>query len=88
MSIFYFFEGYYGEPDTKGNRTVFKLQGLNDKSPYNQLTYQDLKSKYESAFTRLNESVLRAFIVKQLKPEGRSSIYHIFERLNTGVLNL
>jgi hypothetical protein len=46
------------------------------------LTYKELKQKDEAAFGRLNEAVLRAFIVKQLKPEGSSSIYHIFERLN------
>ncbi len=84
LSVAYFFEGYFGEPDRRGNRAVFKLQGLNKKSPYNQLTYQDLQSYDEAAYNRLNEAVLRAFIVKQLKPEGRSSIYHIFERLNTG----
>ena len=33
MSIAYFFDGYFGEPDGKGNRAIFRLQGLNDKSP-------------------------------------------------------
>ncbi len=84
MSISYFFEGYFGPPDHKGNRTVFKLQGLNEKSPYSQKTISDLEATDESALIRLRESVLRAFIVKQLRPEGRSSVYHIFERLNTG----
>lgn len=84
LSVSYFFEGYFGEPDSRGNRAVFKLRGLNERSPYNQLTYQDLRSYDEVAYNRLNEAVLRAFIVKQLRPEGSSSIYHIFERLNTG----
>jgi hypothetical protein len=84
LSIAYYFEGYFGVPDRKGNRVVFRLEGLNEKSPYNRLTYQEIKSKDEPAFSRLNESVLRAFVVKQLRPEGQSSIYHIFERLNTG----
>ena len=84
LSISYFFEGYFGEPDRRGNRAIFKLQGLNEKSPYSQLTYKDLESYDEAACNRLNEAVLRAFIVKQLRPEGSSSIYHIFERLNTG----
>lgn len=84
MSVFYYFSGYFGEPDNNGKKTIFKLQGLNEKSPYNQLTYEELRISDESAFNRLNESVLRAFIVKQLKPQGRSSVYHIFERLNTG----
>ncbi len=84
LSIAYFFEGYFGVPDKKGNRVVFRLEGLNENSPYNHLTYQDIKSNDEPAFNRLNESVLRAFVVKQLRPGGHSSIYHIFERLNTG----
>jgi len=84
LSVSYFFEGYFGEPDRSGNRTVFRLQGLNDNSPYSQQTYKDLQSNDEAAYNRLNEAVLRAFIVKQLRPEGSSSIYHIFERLNTG----
>jgi uncharacterized protein with ParB-like and HNH nuclease domain len=84
ISISYFFEGYFGQADDKGHRTVFKLQGLNEKSPYAGKTFNDLQAEDEAAVSRLKESVLRAFIVKQLRPEGRSSVYHIFERLNTG----
>ena len=87
-TIQYFFEGYFGEPDVRGNRTVIKLKGLNTDSPYNERTYQDLKQNDEAAYNRLNEAVLRAFIVKQLRPEGSSSIYQIFERLNTGGTHL
>lgn len=84
MSVAYFFEGYFGEPDAKGKRTTFSLQGLNERSPFNGLTCQDLKQHNEAAYNRLQESILRAFIIKQLRPEGRSSVYHVFERLNTG----
>jgi hypothetical protein len=84
LSIVYFFEGYFGEP-INGQRTVFRLKGLNEKSPYYEKTYEDLKSTNEAAINQLNDSVLRAFIVKQVGPQGDSgSIYHIFERLNTG----
>ena len=31
---------------------------------------------------------MRATIIQQLKPNDSSSIYHIFERLNTGGVNL
>src|SRR5687767_11401856 len=42
-SVFYFFEGYFGEADAKsGKRQVFQLTGLNEKSPYNSLTYAQL----------------------------------------------
>ncbi len=37
---------------------------------------------------QLNDSVLRATIIEQLDPDDDSSIYHIFERLNTGAVSL
>lgn len=84
MTVVYFFDGYFGEPDTNGRRKVFKLTGLNKKSPYYDKTYSDLEEANMTAFNKLNDSVLRAFIVKQLTPNGNTSVYHIFERLNTG----
>lgn len=82
-TLVYYFEGYFGEP-SKGRRKVFKLTGLNENSPFFNKTYQDLQETNEAAFNKLNDSVLRAFVVKQLTPNGNTSIYHIFERLNTG----
>jgi len=84
MSIVYFLDGYFGEPDKNGRRKVFRLTGLNEKSPYHNQTYADLEEKNQAAFNKLNDSVLRAFVVKQLTPNGNTSVYHIFERLNTG----
>ena len=84
MSVVYFFDGYFGEPDKKGRQKVFRLAGLNEKSPYNNKTYADLEESDQAAFNKLNDSVLRAFVVKQLTPNGNTSVYHIFERLNTG----
>ena len=43
--------------------------------------YKDLD---ESARIKLRDYVLRAVIVEQLDPQDDSSVYHIFERLNTG----
>lgn len=43
--------------------------------------YRDLPDKYQR---RLNDSVIHATVVKQEKPSGYGSIYHIFERLNSG----
>lgn len=83
VSIAYYMEGFFGE-SVKGKRTVFRLKGLNEGSPYFDKTYQDLEETDEAAFNRLNDAVLRAFVVKQLHPKGHASIYHIFERLNTG----
>ncbi len=84
MTVVYFLDGYFGEADTNGRRKVFKLTGLNEHSPYYNKTYKDLEETNQSAFNKLNDSVLRAFIVKQITPNGNTSVYHIFERLNTG----
>jgi uncharacterized protein with ParB-like and HNH nuclease domain len=83
MSIVYFFEGFFG-PVEKKMRAVFSLQGLHEKSPYRDKTYELLGQTDELAFNRLNDSVLRAFVIKQLNPNDLTSIYHVFERLNTG----
>jgi len=79
-SVFYFFEGLFGE-EKKGKREVFQLRGLSEKSKYFGKTFQDL---HEADRRRLHNCVLRSFIVQQLDPGDDTSIYHIFERLNTG----
>lgn len=84
MTVVYFLDGYFGEADTNGKRKVFKLTGLNESSPYYNKTYQELEETNQAAFNKLNDSVLRAFVIKQITPNGNTSVYHIFERLNTG----
>lgn len=84
MTIVYFFEGYFGETDAAGRKKVFRLTGLNSNSPYYNQTYSDLEESNPAAFNKLNDSVLRAFVIKQITPDGNTSVYHIFERLNTG----
>lgn len=79
-SVFYFFEGFFGE-EKKGKREVFQLRGLSEKSKYFGKTFQDL---HEPDRRRFQNCVLRSFIVQQLDPGDDTSIYHIFERLNTG----
>jgi uncharacterized protein with ParB-like and HNH nuclease domain len=79
-SIFYFFEGYFG-PETQGARRVFRLTGLSPDSVFNNKTYNDLRDEDQR---KLRNAVIRAFIVQQLDPADDTSMYHIFERLNTG----
>ncbi|HEY9162021.1 MAG TPA: DUF262 domain-containing protein [Desulfomonilia bacterium] len=79
-SIFYFFEGYFGTPEDD-KRKVFKLVGLSEKSRFNAKTYEDLDPEDQ---LRLKNCVLRSFVVQQLDPSDDTSMYHIFERLNTG----
>lgn len=82
-TIAYFFEGFFGDEE-QGRRTVFRLAGLEEHSPYFGKTHEELEVSDPAAFAKLNDSVLRAFVIKQLDPADDTSIYHIFERLNTG----
>jgi hypothetical protein len=83
-SIVYFFSGKFGEQGSKEGEVPFNLIGLDEKSPYFEATYQSLKENDEAAFNKLNNSVLRSFVVKQIDPQDDTSIFQIFERLNTG----
>jgi hypothetical protein len=82
MSIVYYLDGYFGDETIHGKKQVFRLLGLSEKSPFFKKTFTDL----EDAFQRkLKNSVLRTINIRQLNPQGeKTSIYHIFERLNTG----
>jgi uncharacterized protein DUF262 len=82
-SIGYFFEGYFG-PEDRGRRPVFRLIGLNEKSPYINKTFAELEANEPIVFRKLKDGVLRAFIIKQLNPKDNTSVFHVFERLNTG----
>jgi len=82
-TITYFFEGYFGE-EHRGHRPVFRLTGLEEGSPLLGKTYDELRETNEAVFNKLNDAVLRAFVIKQLNPVDDTSIYHVFERLNTG----
>lgn len=82
LSIFFFLEGYFGYENEKGKRQTFRLTGLNEKNPFHNKRFIDLDEKDRRKF---ETSVLRAINIRQLAPKDQStSVYHIFERLNTG----
>jgi len=82
MSIVYFFEGYFGTENMQGRRAVFRLSGLSKDSPFANKKFSDLTSQEQR---KLKGAVLRAVNIKQLAPANQStSMFHIFERLNTG----
>lgn len=82
MSVKYFFEGFFGEPDALDRRQIFKLKGLSERSEYNGKTFSELSPRDQR---KLRNATLRAINIKQLKPSQRNdSVFHIFERLNTG----
>lgn len=90
-SIVYFFSGLFGDPKEdevksakKKGLPIFNLIGLDEKSPYFEKTYQYLQDKDGSAYNKLNNSVLRSFVMKQIFPKDDTSIFQVFERLNTG----
>ncbi len=82
LSVFFFLEGYFGQENEKGKRQIFRLTGLNEKNPFHNKRFVDLEEKDRR---KLETSVLRAINIRQLAPKDQStSVYHIFERLNTG----
>jgi hypothetical protein len=87
-SIFYFFEESFGE-EKFGKRVVFRLT-LPDLAPGkpNPWTGKKFSELREEDALKLKNSILRAFIMRQVLPDDDTSIYHVFERLNTGGTSL
>jgi hypothetical protein len=83
MSVVQFFDGAFKNA-SMAKQKVFRLIGLGDASPFGGCTISDLEERFSSKFAKLNDAVMRAFVIKQLDPDDATSIYHIFERLNTG----
>ena len=79
LTLSYFYDGLW--PVT---RREFILKGVT--AQYEGCAYKDLPHE---AKRRLADSILHAIIVKQDEPsEDSSSIFHIFERLNTSGVSL
>lgn len=73
MSLYYFYTGYF-------QQTPFKLVNVQDDLLGR--TYNTLKAPDR---LRLDDSIIHATIVRQDEPdEDESSVYQIFERLNSG----
>jgi hypothetical protein len=78
-SLRYFYEGLW--PST---RKEFALRGVDSK--FEGATYKSLANDDRR---RLDDSIVHAIVVKQNEPsDDSSSIYHIFERLNTSGVSL
>lgn len=83
MSVVQFFKGHFQNAGMQKPR-AFRLVGLAEDSPYIDLTFSQLEESNPNIFAKLNDSVMRAFMIKQLDPTDATSVFHIFERLNTG----
>lgn len=79
-TIQFFYEGNFDPQTDERARRVFKLVHVQPR--YEGKTYQELE---ESDRIHLDNSIIHATIVKQDFPEhDDTSVFHIFERLNTG----
>lgn len=78
-SLQYFYGGVFPQTDR-----AFRLKGV--QLQFEGKSYKDLSNADRR---RLDDSIIHATIVKQDEPsEDQSSIYHIFERINTGGVQL
>ena len=72
-TIAHFYRGTF--PDNR----EFRLRGV--RGAWADKAYADLS---EDDRTTLNDATLRSIIIRQILPADNSSVYQIFERLNTG----
>ena len=84
LSTVFYLDGYFGFENFQGKRQVFRLHGLDERSPYHKKRFDELSPADQRKLK--NSSVLRAINIRQLSPtdDKNTSAYHIFERLNTG----
>ena len=79
-SLLYFYQERFVKGDDSESERVFRLTKVQHQ--YEGLTYGELD---EDARRTLDNSVLHATVIRQESPEGDdTSLFHIFERLNTG----
>ncbi len=79
LTLRYFYDGLW--PIT---RKEFALKGVNTR--FEASTYKSLSKDDQR---RLNDSIIHAIVIRQEEPsDDDSSIYHIFERLNTSGVSL
>lgn len=79
-SLRFFYDGYFNPRLGEKRRRVFNLVKI--QKPFEGKTYDTLA---EHDQLRLDNSIIHATIVKQTSPPGDdTSLYHIFERLNSG----
>ncbi len=79
-TLLFFFDGYFNPKPEDKNQKVFFLTKV--QKPFEGKTYKTLE---ENDRIRLETSIIHATVVKQnAPPEEDTSLYHIFERLNSG----
>lgn len=80
-TIQYFYSGIFNPEQNPKTSIIFRLEGSNDGNTIAGKTFNEFTDDDQQFF---KNQVLRAIIIRQIEPNDKSSIYHIFERLNTG----
>ena len=76
----FFYGGYFNPNEEKKTQRVFKLVRVQQK--FENLTYSELD---ESDRIKLDNSIIHATVIKQESPDDNdTSVFHVFERLNSG----
>jgi len=79
-SLLFFYEGYFNPKEGDSRKRVFRLKNVQPK--FEGKTYEELE---EDDRINLDDSIIHSTIIKQETPnDDNTSIYHVFERLNTG----
>lgn len=79
FTLMYFYDGVFADTERE-----FRLRDVQER--FEGRTYKTLKDEDRR---RLNDSILHATVIKQDEPSNDdSSIYHIFERINTAGIRL
>ncbi|CAM1366426.1 conserved hypothetical protein [Tenacibaculum sediminilitoris] len=79
-SLLFFYEGFFNPKEGDNRKKVFKLKNVQQQ--FEGKTYDELE---EEDRINLDDSIIHATIIKQETPnDDNTSIYHVFERLNTG----
>jgi len=75
----FFYNGFFNPQEDSKKQQVFKLFSVQPK--FEGLTYQTLD---EQDRVKLNDSLIHATIIKQESPhDDDTSVYHVFDRLNS-----
>ncbi|NJN28741.1 MAG: DUF262 domain-containing protein [Cyclobacteriaceae bacterium] len=79
-SLRFFYDGFFNPKEEDIRKKVFKLKNVQPQ--FEDKTYESLE---EEDRIKLDNSIIHATIIKQESPnDNNTSIYHVFERLNTG----
>jgi uncharacterized protein DUF262 len=80
----FFYDGFFNPKPTEKKHRVFSLTNVQER--FRGQTYQTLD---EADRIKLDNAVLHATIIRQESPPGEdTSMYHIFDRLNTAGMRL